>query len=390
MHLSSIELFAGAGGLALGSHFAGFTPRCLVEWNPRACETLRTNVAREAIDGIGGWQIEQADVSTLDFGRFPKADLLSAGVPCQPFSLGGRHRAQNDERDLFPEFARALRTLAPPAFVVENVKGLARASFRSYFSYVLLRLNYPELTPKAGKPWQAHLARLERRHTSGGGRRGREELMYNCLWRVLNAADYGVPQQRERVFIVGFRADLNVRWAFPEPTHSKEALLRSQQTGAYWERHGLKAPRNSNASRHVDSLPLDFASTLPWLTVRDAIGDLLPAPRRQGRKEAARSYPGHTGSFIDAPAKTIKAGVHGVPGGENMLVLRDGSMRQFTVPEAARLQTFPDTWQFEGPKSEALRQLGNAVPVQLAQVVTTSVAHTLRALDLPRGPRGQA
>ena len=131
---------------------------------------------------------------------------------------------------------------------------------------------------------------------------------------------------------------------------------------------------------------------LPWLTVRDAIGD-LPDPEKELRNgianhnfnAGARSYMGHTGSPLDEPAKTLKAGDHGVPGGENMLARVDGSVRYFTVREAARLQTFPDDYTFRGAWTEAMRQLGNAVPVKLAEVVAGSVAETLRAREASAG-----
>jgi DNA (cytosine-5)-methyltransferase 1 len=126
----------------------------------------------------------------------------------------------------------------------------------------------------------------------------------------------------------------------------------------------------------------------PWLTVRDAISD-LPDPERFPRNAianhavnpGARSYPGHTGSPLDEPAKTLKAGDHGVPGGENMLARADGTVRYFTVREAARLQTFPDDYILRGPWTEAMRQLGNAVPVRLAETVARSVANTLLIME---------
>jgi DNA (cytosine-5)-methyltransferase 1 len=128
------------------------------------------------------------------------------------------------------------------------------------------------------------------------------------------------------------------------------------------------------------------AAKFPWLTVRDAIGD-LPDPEKKTRtyianhkfNPGARSYPGHTGSPLDEPAKTLKAGDHGVPGGENMLARVDGSVRYFTVREAARLQTFPEDYTFRGAWTEAMRQLGNAVPVRLAETVARSVAEKILA-----------
>ena len=122
----------------------------------------------------------------------------------------------------------------------------------------------------------------------------------------------------------------------------------------------------------------------PWRTTRDAIAG-LPEPTVKGSEtwhnhklqEGARSYPGHTGSVLDLPAKTLKAGVHGVPGGENMIALPDGRVRYLTVRESARLQTFPDDFRFHGSWTETMRQLGNAVPVELAHVVAASVREHL-------------
>lgn len=128
----------------------------------------------------------------------------------------------------------ALRQLRPRAFIIENVKGLTRASFANYFQYILLQLSYPEVMRRRDEDPLDHLARLEKIKTSGQ-RRG---LTYEVVHRVLNAADYGVPQKRERVIMVGFRQDLGVKWSFPSETHSLDALLHDRWvTGNYWERH---------------------------------------------------------------------------------------------------------------------------------------------------------
>ena len=385
--MRSIELFTGAGGLALGTHAAGFRHELLVEWDEDACDTLRHNAEREALPGIKDWRdIVQGDIKDVSFEEFKGIDLVAGGVPCQPFSLGGKHRGMADERNMFPQFARAVRELAPRAFIAENVKGLLRQGFRNYFNYIVLELTYPVLVRRADEDWTDHLRRLEEVHTRGRHR----GLRYNVVYSLLNAADYGVPQTRERVFIVGFRADTGLEWHFPEPTHSLDQLLREQYvTGEYWRRHGLRRPKTGPtwAAGRVAALREEelFPETRAWRTVRDALVG-LPEPRADRESDrffnhrmnpGARSYPGHTGSPLDLPSKTLKAGVHGVPGGENTIAFEDGTVRYLTVREAARVQTFPDSWRFEGAWSEAMRQLGNAVPMELAEMVATSVAGKL-------------
>jgi DNA (cytosine-5)-methyltransferase 1 len=388
--MRSVELFVGAGGLALGVSRAGFKHTLVADWDHDSCETIRHNQDR-GVDHVAHWPLFEGDVRGLDFADIPEGiDLLAGGPPCQPFSIGGKHRAYRDERDMFPQMARAVRTLRPRAVLVENVRGLARASFAKYFSYILLQLTYPELAKKAGEQWTEHQTRLERHHTRG--RRG--GLYYRVVHRVLNAADYGVPQSRERVVIVAFRADLGLDWSFPEPTHTRDALLNEQfVTGEYWERHHIPKRRRPEmpaaAAARVDQLRNHSFLPLgaPWRTVRDALAD-LPEPSKRDDPPilnhrfmpGARPYVGHTGSPYDLPAKTLKAGDHGVPGGENMLVMDDGSVRYFSVREAARLQTFPDDYAFSGAWSENMRQIGNAVPVRLGELIARDIRARLDAL----------
>lgn len=389
--MRSVELFAGAGGLAMGMSRAGFKHAAVVEWDHDACETFRHNQNLHAHD-VDAWPLFEGDVRSFDFLAVGSdVVVVSGGPPCQPFSMAGKARGYQDERDMFPQAVRAVRELMPKAFIFENVKGLMRASFASYFEYIFLQLSHPGLTRRKGETWERHRSRLERHHTSGEGRSA-----YNVVFRLLNAADYGVPQRRERVFLVGFRSDLGIQWSFPEPTHSETQLLRAQWvSGEYWEQHRVakrhRPPLPKRLEARITRLNQDalFDSTARWGTVRDAICD-LPDPEANPRNDVpnhtfnsgARSYPGHTGSPLDEPAKTLKAGDHGVPGGENMLARPDGSVRYFTVREAARLQTFPDDYVFRGSWTESMRQLGNAVPVQLAQTVATSVAAALRAAEV--------
>lgn len=383
--MRSIELFAGAGGLGIGVDRAGFHPAVVIEWDKYCCDTLRENKAL-GVQPVSDWDLYDGDVRTFDFGSVAApVDFISGGPPCQPFSLGGKHRGHSDSRDMFPQAVRSVRELKPRAFLFENVKGLTRSTFGSYFEYIRLQLTYPDLTARPDEAWIEHLARLERYHTLGRP----DGLHYQVVTRVLNAADYGVPQRRERVFFVGFRSDLDIEWSFPDPTHSQDALLWEQgRSQVYWERHKI-----ARRGRYLPQRARDRAGLLcekpaarPWLTVRDAIHD-LPDPERQPAaaskvpnhrfQPGARSYPGHTGSPLDEPAKTLKAGVHGVPGGENMLRRPDGSIRYFTVRESARLQTFPDEFLFHGSWTETMRQLGNAVPVTLAEGIARNIRSRL-------------
>ncbi|MHB8577428.1 MAG: DNA cytosine methyltransferase [Dehalococcoidia bacterium] len=390
--LTSLELFTGAGGLALGTHLARFRHAALLEWNADACETLRINVRARSVPNIEDWRVVEGDARSVAFSDYGSVELIAGGPPCQPFSIGGKHRGVEDSRNMIPEFIRAVRELQPRAFILENVRGLLRQNFRTYFSYILLQLTHPTVLRCSGEDWTDHLKRLEDIHTRGAD----VDLRYNVIFRLLNAADYGVPQTRERVFLVGSRSDLGIEWHFPEPTHSLDALLYQQwATGEYWDSRGLPRPTARPAGYPFDTRRIRFPTSdlKPWCTVRDVLSD-LPEPRPDCEADqianhrlipGARPYVGHTGSALDLPAKTLKAGDHGVPGGENMLTYPDGSVRYFTAREAARLQTFPDSWRITGSWSEAMRQLGNAVPVNLARVVGASVAAALETGDGP-GP----
>lgn len=389
MPMRAVELFAGAGGLGMGVSRAGFCPSLVIEWDRNSCSTIRHNRSR-GLPPISKWPLPlEQDVRTIDFACLEgKVDLVSGGPPCQPFSLGGKHGADADPRDMWPEAVRAVRQVQPKAFLFENVKGLTRSAFAGYFNHILLQLMYPSISRRIEETWSDHFARLQQHHTS----RPSEKEEYRVVADVLNAADFGVPQRRERVVFVGFRADLGIRWSFPGPTHSFDALLWAQcRTEDYWNRHRVPlGRRNLDARPYARGMALESRpAAKPWRTTRDAIRD-LPDPRRHSAgtrymnhkfQAGARVYPGHTGSSLDEPAKTLKAGVHGVPGGENIVVMDDGEVRYFTVRESARLQTFPDEFLFNGSWTESMRQLGNAVPVDLAHMLASDIARHLKAAN---------
>ena len=388
-----MEIFGGAGGLALGVTQAGFDHLALVDVDPWACETIKENQRRgHAL--AKKWPLYAVDVRKFDYGSIAGAvDLLTAGLPCQPFSFGGKGKAHKDKRDMFSEVVRAARELRPKAILMENVKGLVRSAFKEYFEYLLLAIASPGLARAPHETWRSHFDSLQR-DTSG------DDLKYDVHVHTINAADYGVPQWRDRVLIVAFRSDLAIKWSLPPATHGVDALLWAQlRSGTYWRSNGLDRRRPGLMSRRMASrvqavkvLAKKPDSVEAWRTVRDAICDLPEL--RQGQREdkvlnhfinrGARSYSGHNGSLIDEPAKTIKAGIHGVPGGENSLYLGGGRIRYFSVRECARLQTFPDDYFIAGSWSRAMRQVGNAVPVLLAKTVA---AHIRSRLESGRGRR---
>jgi DNA (cytosine-5)-methyltransferase 1 len=359
---------------------------------PKILDFIKSTCISKGFKGITDWNVVQTDVRIIRYTDFGfDIQFITRGPPCQPFSLGGKHKAHADTRDMFPEVVRAVRELRPQGFIIENVKGLLRKSFASYFDYILLQLSHPEVIAYDGMDWSEHLKILDEYHTSSGSK----GLEYNVVFRLLNAADYGVPQQRHRVIIVGFRSDLDTHWSFPAPTHSKESLMYAKNgDGTYWKEHRIakkgKPESSSHDTRMVQMVEKSFLGER-WRTVRDAISG-LPDPSNEAAKHfinhefrnGARSYAGHSGSVLDEPSKTIKAGAHGIPGGENMLMLDDGSIRYYTVRESARIQTFPDDYHFHGSWTENMKQIGNAVPVKLANIIGKSVIQQMERMENQR------
>lgn len=385
--LTSLELFAGAGGLALGTHAAGFKHIGLVEWNTFAVETLREN-SRKVL-GLHPDFIFHCDARSIDYRKFTgKVDLLSGGPPCQPFSNGGQSRGFADERDMFPVLLEAVAAIRPKAILIENVKGLLRENFREYFSYILKRLQFPLHRKADEEIWQNHYKRLCALSEEDFS----DEEQYVVAYQLVNTANYGISQIRERVIISAFRRDLGVDTLHVGATHSREALFIDQWvTGAYWERHGTSpcdylGAADKEIVEKLRSQLFPVENTLPWSTTRDVIHD-LPTPVARGSKEeisnhiqhpGARIYPGHSGSLLDYPAKALKAGAHGTPGGENMLCIPSESIvRYFTAREAARLQTFPDAWHFHGSWGACMKQLGNAVPAELIRLFAKEISQRL-------------
>ncbi|MFD6876720.1 MULTISPECIES: DNA cytosine methyltransferase [unclassified Streptomyces] len=447
---TSVELFAGGGGLAMGVHRAGFRPLLFNEFNRRACETLLASAGRtlgdDGLVAIGETTpvpprvgepapLYPGDVRELDLRKFEgEVDILAGGPPCQPFSAGGVAKGDEDKRNMFPAVFNAVREMRPKAVICENVRGILRPSFADYFGYIKneLRLPFMERDPK--KTWQRHNGALlsalgdpdpvSHRLDIDGGLPvdDRSPDHYRVIAFPVNAADHGVPQIRNRVVIVAFRADLGVGIVRDFAEHvgrrrySDHALYRSMREadGAYWERHHVEPHVRDRVMARLPKEP-GKDKCLPWRTLRDAIAGygtderLLALPHvdtgRLTEKHdfggsafpghvgwpGARIYKGHTPNELDRPAKTVKAGVHGVPGGESVLELDDlvedptapggwrYDHRYMTVRETARVMTFPDEWVGSGPRGEQMRQLGNAVPVVLGEFFAKAVATALDA-----------
>ncbi|MFJ5950653.1 DNA cytosine methyltransferase [Streptomyces noursei] len=418
---TSVELFAGGGGLAMAVHNAGFRPLLVNEFHKRACETLRANLAEErdaddtTVSTSKKWPLVEGDVRDIPSFAFLKGevDVLAGGPPCQPFSLGGVHKGTEDKRNMFPEMFRAIREMKPKAVICENVRGLLRPSFAPYFNYILNEMRLPfEQRGKNGS-WEDHNKILEDVLEEGSADPSQRYEVYPI---EVNAANYGVPQIRHRVIIVAFRADLKVNWGKfqPEEEYSEEALMHSMQEGGeYWKRHDYVSDevKERVMAKLPPILPVPDGKK-PWRTLRDAILGIdwedgtpvekplppvleehlkpkSPADRVvEGIRDhvawpGARKYDGHTPNLLDKPAKTVKAGVHGVPGGESVMELDDETFdegkgyRYMTVRETARVMTFPDRWILEGPRGEKMRQLGNAVPVKLGEIFAKAVAAAL-------------
>ncbi|WP_329014990.1 MULTISPECIES: DNA cytosine methyltransferase [unclassified Streptomyces] len=410
-----VELFAGGGGLAMGVHNAGFRPLLVNEYAKRAIETLQTN----EMPGGGKWPLKPGDVRLLrnDFKDLRgKVDVLAGGPPCQPFSLGGVAKGTEDERNMFPQMFRAIQEMRPKAVICENVRGLLRKSFNPYFQYILNEMRLPFVEREKDATWEEHNEVLEKLLANDSVPASERYIVQH---HPVNAADFGVPQIRQRVVIVAFRADLGLNDAewdkfAPKDTHSDEALIHSMREGGeYWARH--REVSEAAKARAIANLPkLNYNNpktkeklTLrPWRTLRDAIhgvdefeGRSLPPVSEEavnGKEQVgvisdhfgwpgARVYTGHTPNLLDRPAKTVKAGVHGVPGGESVMMMDDPTFdgsgyRYMTVRETARVMTFPDEWTLAGPRGEKMRQLGNAVPVKLGTVFAGAVAAALNSV----------
>jgi DNA (cytosine-5)-methyltransferase 1 len=370
--LTAISLFAGGGGLDLGIARAGFRTRVAVEWERYACATLRRAQAAEHDVGahayLEGCEILEGDIRSFNEREILRAaqlepgeaDLLVGGPPCVTFSVAGQRAGlQSDVGQLFTDYVRILKFAQPKAFIFENVKGLLTA---------------PGANGERGGALKAILTAL--------GSAG-----YALTWRVVDAADYGVPQHRHRLIALGVRGDGPLR--FPEATHSDPAKLGLLGEAGY---------------------------LAPWLTVRDAIGD-LPSAAQPGEdpevaNHVARRYsPEVIESFAatpagkrnprykrdrlrwDEPAKAIRAQGKPKSDGSGQKNSSHQSIhpvehRQITVRESARIQTFPDWYEFDPTFVNGYRVVGDAVPPRLAEIMGRAVRE--QVFDAPENSERQA
>lgn len=376
MTRQSVELFAGGGGMALGMRDAGFEHTALVEWWKPAAQVLRHNAELHPELWKPDSVIEK-DVNRVidELGDRGTVQLVAGGPPCQPFSLGGAHAGDADDRNQFPSALKVVRRLRPEIVVFENVPGLLRPTFAPYVDYVKDQLRQPDIKPlNDDELWDHHHARI---------RASKQEPAYRIYQDEIDAADLGVPQSRKRVFIVAIRADVQGAdtWENIARTHSRDRLLHDQYvTGSYWKAHGLKKPEiPARFVRQIQRLLMTDVdnAALPWVTLRDVLRNVPPPSANDDHEDwpnhkfipGARTYEKHTGSPIDLPSKTIKAGVHGVAGGEAMIRHVNGKVRYLSVREAALVQGFPQGYEFPGARSRVMGVIGNAVAVKVAASV---------------------
>jgi DNA (cytosine-5)-methyltransferase 1 len=368
---------------------AGFAHEAVVDIDDAACTTIEHNKAL-GDPHVEGWRVRKTDARYVDLSDIAKdIDLLAGGPPCQPFSNGGLARGAEDRRDMWPAAVRAVRNLQPRGFLWENVPGMA-SRFSDYLAYVVARLENPTLRRRCGEEQDSHRARLRDNAASTGG------LRYRVWQWTANAIDHGTAQSRQRLFIVGLRSDVLAEWSPPSATHSADELFSAMwKSRRYWSEHGIDLPNvppEVEAKLRVGNVRGNgsgdlFATRLArHRTLRDAIGN-MPRPTSVAPPDlpnhiqptrAARAYGNkHSGSLLDRPAKTLRAGAHGVSGGENFFYDDEGRPRHFTVREAARLMDLPDTYQIPGSWNNGLRLLGNAVPANLAEAMGRSMAAAL-------------
>ena len=335
---TSVELFAGAGGLALGMHLAGFRHVLLNEMDSMACQTLRKNHPE--------WNVLEGDVHQVDFTPLQdKVDFLSGGFPCQAFSYAGKKGGLNDTRGtLFFELARAVKEIRPKVFMGENVKGLIshdNGKTLEVIRNVIKELGYTLVEP-----------------------------------RVLKAIMYQVPQKRERLILIAIRNDIyerGVRFKWPDPYRRIMTLRDAFFSGDLFDQD---VPASEG-----QLYPAKKARVMAMVPEG---GDWRDLPLNEQKEYMGGSFylgGGKTGMArrlsMDEPSLTLTC----APAQKQTERCHPTETRPLTVREYARIQTFPDNWEFEGNIADQYKQIGNAVPVNLAFAIGRSLIRLFNDID---------
>jgi DNA (cytosine-5)-methyltransferase 1 len=333
---NSIELFAGAGGLAIGLEKAGFNTIALNEIDKNACATLRKNRPN--------WNVLEDDIRNIDFTKYKNIDFLSGGFPCQAFSYAGNKLGFEDTRGtLFFEFARAIKEIKPKVFLGENVRGL--------------------LSHDKGKTLKAIKSVIQ-------------ELGYTLIEpRVLKAIFYKVPQKRERLFLVCIRNDLvkyaNFEW--PEPFNKVLTVKDALKKGVLYDSDCPKSQGQVYPEQKKKVL-----SMVPpggcWVNLPDDM-------QKEYMKKSYFMGGGKTGMArrlsYDSPSLTLTC----APAQKQTERCHPKETRPLNIREYARIQTFPDEWEFLGSISSQYKQIGNAVPVNLAHTMAIKLIALLNNIE---------
>lgn len=332
-----LELFAGGGGLAIGMERAGFESVLLNELDKHACNTLRKNRP--------DWNVVEGDISKIDFSEFrDQIDILSGGFPCQAFSYAGKQLGFEDTRGtLFYEFARAVKETNPKVLLGENVRGLLshdNGKTLDTISKIIQDLGYTLVEP-----------------------------------RVLKAMFYQVPQKRERLFLVGIRNDLAANVQFNWPSSYKR-ILTMRDALKKGELYPCDVPKSEG-----QTYPKRKAEILKMVPPGGYWRDLPDNIQREYMMKSYYLGGGKTGMARrlswDEPSLTLTC----APAQKQTERCHPEETRPLTVREYARIQTFPDDWQFAGPVSAQYKQIGNAVPVNLAHAMGRALVRLLNQID---------
>lgn len=326
-----LELFAGAGGLAVGMEKAGLKCVALNEIDKHACETLRKNRPN--------WNVLEGDIKNFNFsGYHNKVDVVTGGFPCQAFSYAGKRLGFEDARGtLFYEFARVVKEVNPPICIGENVKGL--------------------LSHDNGNTLKGMISILD-------------EIGYNVVpVEVLKAINYKVPQKRERLILVGIRKDIDLKYEYPKPYKKIYNLKDALKKGELFDCNVPKSPgaKYPESKKSVLDLvpPKGYWRDLPIDIQKEFMGASFYLGG--GKTGMARRI------GWDEPCLTLTCS----PAQKQTERCHPDETRPFTVREYARIQTFPDDWEFVGPMAQQYKQIGNAVPVNLGREVGYSIINFL-------------